>query len=151
MRGVSNTLVINKNVLSLKAWNLFKKAQTRGWMEQPSGQWESGGGTQRIRLQRPWGQEAGKVNIYVASALIRNTWSLTQQECRAWLLAESSSVVSNSLWPHGLYSPWNFPGQKSGVGSLSLLQGIFPTQGSNRALLHRKRILYQLSYQGSPS
>ena len=36
-----------------------------------------------------------------------------------------------TLGPHGLYSPWNFPGQNTGVGSLSLLQGIFPTQGSN--------------------
>ena len=35
--------------------------------------------------------------------------------------------------PHGLCSPWNFPGQKTGVGSRSLLQGIFPTQGSNRS------------------
>ena len=39
------------------------------------------------------------------------------------------------LWPQGLYSPWNSPGQNTGVGSLSLLQGIFPTQGSNPGLL----------------
>ena len=39
-----------------------------------------------------------------------------------------------TLRPHGLYSPWNFPGQNTGVGSLSLLQGIFPTQGSNPSL-----------------
>ena len=37
--------------------------------------------------------------------------------------------MSNSWQPHGLYSPWNSPGQNTGVGSLSLLQGIFPTQG----------------------
>ena len=37
--------------------------------------------------------------------------------------------MSNSLGPHGLYSPWNSSGQNTGVGSLSLLQGIFPTQG----------------------
>ena len=42
--------------------------------------------------------------------------------------SESCSVVSDSLRPHGLYSPWNSPGQNTGVGSLSLLQGIFPTQ-----------------------
>ena len=42
--------------------------------------------------------------------------------------SESCSVVSNSLWPHGLYSPWNFPGQNIGVGSLFLLQEIFPTR-----------------------
>ena len=48
-----------------------------------------------------------------------------------------------------LYSPWNSPGQNTGVGSLSLLQGIFPTQGSNPGLLHCRRILYQLSHKGS--
>ena len=46
-------------------------------------------------------------------------------------VTESRSVVSNSLWPHGLYSPWNSLGQNTGVGSLSLLQRIFPTQGLN--------------------
>ena len=46
--------------------------------------------------------------------------------------SESHSVVSNSLQPHGLYSPWNSPGQNTGVGSLSFLQGIFPTQESNQ-------------------
>ena len=39
---------------------------------------------------------------------------------------ESHSVVSDSLRPHVLYSPWNSPGQNTGVGSLSHLQGIFP-------------------------
>ena len=43
------------------------------------------------------------------------------------ILSESHSIVSNSLLLHGLYSPWNSPGQNTGVGSLSLLQGIFPT------------------------
>ena len=47
-------------------------------------------------------------------------------------------------------SPWNSPGQNTGVGSLSLLQGIFPTQGSNPGLPHCRRILYQLSHKGSP-
>ena len=60
------------------------------------------------------------------------------------------SVVSDSLQPHGLYSPWNSPGQNTGVGSLSLLQGIFPTQGLNPGLPHYRQILYQLSHQGSP-
>ena len=55
-----------------------------------------------------------------------------------------------TLWPHGLYTPWNSPGQNTGVGSLFLLQGIFPTQGSNSGLLHCRRILNQLSHKGSP-
>ena len=47
--------------------------------------------------------------------------------------SESCSVVSDSLRPRGLYSPWNSPGQNTGVGRHSLLQGIFPTQGLNIA------------------
>ena len=64
--------------------------------------------------------------------------------------SESHSVLSDSLQPHGLYSPWNSPGQNAGVGSLSVFQGIFPTQGSNPGLPHCRWILYQLSHQGSP-
>ena len=64
--------------------------------------------------------------------------------CAAY--SESHSVVSNSLQPRGLYSPWNFPGHNTGVGSLSLHQGIFQTQGSNPGLLHCRQILYRLSH-----
>ena len=63
---------------------------------------------------------------------------------------ESLSVVSNSLQPHGLHSPWNSPDSNTEVGSLSLLQGIFPTQGLNPGLPHYTWILYQLSHQGIP-
>ena len=55
--------------------------------------------------------------------------------------SESHSVVSDSLRLHGLYSSWNSPGQNTGVGSLSLLQGLFPTQGSNPGLPHCRWIL----------
>ena len=85
--------------------------------------------------------------------------------------------MSDSLWPHGLgparlLCPWNSPGKNTGVGSCSLLQGIFPTQGSNPGLPHYRKIsllqgifptqglnpglwhcrwiLYCLSHQGSP-
>ena len=58
--------------------------------------------------------------------------------------------MSDSLQPHELYSPQNSPGQNTGVGSLSLLQGIFPTQGSNPGLSHCRWILYQLSHKESP-
>ena len=63
--------------------------------------------------------------------------------------SESGRVVSDSSWPHGLYSPWHSPGQNTGVGSLFLLQGIFQTQGSYPGLLCCRWILYQLSHQGS--
>ena len=59
------------------------------------------------------------------------------------------SVVSDSLQPHRLYSPWNSPGKNTGVGTHSLLWGIFPTQGSNPGLPHCTQTLYQLSHQGS--
>ena len=67
----------------------------------------------------------------------------------------SHPIVSNSLQPHGLYStrilcPWNFPGKNTGVGCRFLLQGIFPTQGSNLGLLHCRQILYCLSHHRSP-
>ena len=64
--------------------------------------------------------------------------------------SESHSVVSDSLEPHGLYNPWNSPGQNTGVGSPSLLQGIFPIQGSNSGLPNCRWILYQVSHKGSP-
>ena len=74
--------------------------------------------------------------------------------------ADTRMFLTVSLWKllgrvqlfatHGLHSPWNYPGQNTGVGSPSLLQGIFPTQGSNPGLLHCRQILYQLSHKGSP-
>ena len=78
---------------------------------------------------------------------VANSWTqLSDYESES----ESHAVVSNSLQPHGLYSPWNSPGQNTGVGSLSLLQWIFPTQESNQALLHCGQILYQVIYQEIP-
>ena len=64
--------------------------------------------------------------------------------------SEGCSIESESLPPQELYSPWDSPGQNMGLGSLSLLQGIFPTQGSNPGLPHYRWILYQLSHEGSP-
>ena len=66
--------------------------------------------------------------------------------------SESCSVMSDSLQPHGLYSNsiCNSPDQNTGVSSLSLLQGIFPTQGWNPGLPHCRWILYQLSHKRSP-
>ena len=63
--------------------------------------------------------------------------------------SESRSVVSDSLRPHGLHHPWSSLGQNTGMGSCSLLQGIFPTQGSNPGLPHCRQILHQLSHQES--
>ena len=80
--------------------------------------------------------------------LIESTWDKFYLACRC--SCESCWVMSYSLRSHGLYSPWNSPGQNTGVGSLSLLQGIFSTQESKPGLLHCRWILYQLSHKGSP-
>ena len=63
---------------------------------------------------------------------------------------KSISCVQLFVTPWTLYSPWNCPGQNTGVGSLSLLYGTFSTQGSNPGLLHCRQILYQLSHKRSP-
>ena len=53
------------------------------------------------------------------------------------------TIQSTEFWPE-------YTGQNNGVGSLSLLQGIFPTQGSNPGLPHCRWIFYQLSHNRSP-
>ena len=67
----------------------------------------------------------------------------------------SRSVTSNFLWPYGLLPTrllyaWDSPDKNSGMDSHSLLQGLFPTQGSNPGLLNCRQILYHLRHQGSP-
>ena len=64
--------------------------------------------------------------------------------------------MSESVRPHGLWSarllcPWDSPGKNTGVGCHFLLQGIFPTQGSNLNLLHWQAGSLPLSHQGRPS
>ena len=74
-----------------------------------------------------------------------------KQQVKIWNTEnESHSVVSDSLWPHGLYSPRNSPGQNTRVSNLSLLQGIFSTQRLGPGLLHCRWILYQLSHKAKP-
>ena len=65
----------------------------------------------------------------------------------------SRSVVSFrpcGLQPTRLLFPWDSPGKNTGVGSLSFLQGIFPTQGLNPGLPHCRQFLYRLCHRGSP-
>jgi len=118
------------------------------WEKSPGGEYgnplqysclENSHGQRSLAGCSSWGLRVGHDQVTMHS----RTNSIQNQ-------SESHSVVSDSLWPHGLCTPWNFPGQNTGVSSLSLLQGIFPTQGSNPGLLHCRRILYQLSHKGSP-
>ena len=85
------------------------------------------------------------LTAYRATAL---THSKQIDNLRKW--SQSCSVVFDSLWSHGLYSPWSSLGQNTGVGSFSLLQVLFPNQGLNPGLPHCRWILYQLSHKGSP-
>ena len=64
-----------------------------------------------------------------------------------WKLLSHVRLCDRMDW---LYRQWNSPGQNPGEGNLSLLQGIFPTQGLNPGLLHCRKILYQLSHEGKP-
>ena len=64
--------------------------------------------------------------------------------------SESWSVVSDSLWPHGLQSSWNSPDQNTVMDSLSLLQGIFPTQGSNPGFFALQMDSLPAEPQGKP-
>ena len=112
---------------SLRLWQVclrveIKKGRTRLWMERDF-----------------------KVNPTLSPASSVKP-SLTKLSCES----ASHSVMSDSLWPHGLYSPWNSSGQNTGVGILFLLPGTFPTQGSNPGLPHFRPILYQPSHMGSP-
>ena len=67
-----------------------------------------------------------------------------------WRVKVKFTQLCPTLQPRGLFSPWKSPGQNPGVGSLSLLQGIFPIQGLNPGLLHCRQILLPAEPQGSP-
>ena len=89
--------------------------------------------------------------LFIVAQLVKNPPAI--QETWVWSLSwdnplEEGMTTTPVFWPgefHGLYSP----GQNTGVGSLSLLHGIFPTQGSNPCLLYCRWILYQLSHKVS--
>ena len=79
--------------------------------------------------------------------IIKQSYNLKKRD----EVSEDHAVVSDSLQSYGLDSPWNSPDQNTGVGSLFLFQGIFPTQGLNPGVQHCRWILYQLSLvKGSP-
>ena len=80
---------------------------------------------------------------YVCTIFIK--WSEVKSLSRAQLFATPWIVACTKL-----LRPWDFQGKSTGVGYHFLLQGIFPTQGSNPGLSHCKQMRYCLSYQGSP-
>ena len=97
------------------------------------------------KAQKNWKKKKKRKRVDIILLFHNNNkWS----QKRKWKWKSLSRVW---LQPHGLYSPWNSPSQSTGVGSLSLLQGIFPSQGSNPGLPRGRQILYQLRHQGSPN
>ena len=68
-------------------------------------------------------------------------------------VAQSCLTLCNTMdcSPTRLLRPWDSSGKNTGVGCHFLLQGIFPTQGSNPGLQHCRQMLYPLSHQGSPN
>ena len=82
-------------------------------------------------------------DFYFSSNFTENLFPMKWSEVK---VAQSCWILCHLIdW----YSPWNSPGQNTVLDSLFLLQGIFPTQGSNPGLSHCKQILYQLSHKGS--
>ena len=73
--------------------------------------------------------------------------------CVLYLVAQSCLTLCDPMDYSLLGSPvhGDSPSKNTRVGSHALLQGIFPTQGSNPGLPHCRQILYQLRYQGSPN
>ena len=96
---------------------------------------------QKLPVQRTIDRGKGYTSVPLSYGLRQWTWDAY------W--SESRSASSDSLQPHRLCSPWKSPGQNTEMGSHSLLQGIFPTQGSDPGLPHCRWVLYQLSHQGS--
>ena len=86
------------------------------------------------------------MNVFYQETMFESDTGNLKIKCPLHMGFVVLSVVSDSLPTHGLYSPWNSPGQTTGVGSLSLLQGIFPSQGLNPGLPHCLQILHQLSH-----
>ena len=74
---------------------------------------------------------------------------LKVKEKKVKSLSRVRLFATHGLQPTRLLCPWDFPGSSPGVDCHFLLQGIFPTQGSNPGLPHCRQMLYRLSHQGS--
>ena len=86
----------------------------------------------------------------IKEALIKLKWCNIRNNIFTKWKWKLFSLIQLFATPGTLYNPWNSPGQNTGVGSCSLLQGIFPIQGSNPGIPHCRQILYQLEPPGKP-
>ena len=113
--------------------------------------------TCHFRCERKWKWKSlNHVRLFATSWTIQSMELLQARilECVAFLFSRGSSQSrdkprSPPLWAVSLPAEPQEKPKNTGVGSLSLLQRIFPTQESNRGLPHCRQIPYQLSYQGS--
>ena len=107
-----------------------------------------------LHCSRFFFQPPGKPYIYKSSWNFRNNIRITSLNayCVLFLVAQSCPTLCNPMdhSPPGSSVLGDSSGKNTKVGCHSLLQGIFPTQGSNLGLRHCRRILYQLSHLGSP-
>ena len=108
-----------------------------------------------LSLKYSWFTVCYNVLVLVQSKVIQ--WSLFWCTSIYMYICKrvNHSVMSDSLWLHGLsptglLCPWSSLGKNTRVGSHSLLQETFLTQGSNPGLLNLRQILYHLSHQRSP-
>ena len=114
-----------------------------GWMESPT-QWTW------VWVNSGSWWWTGSLVVLPSIGLQSWSWLSDSSEWKAvGIFIELLKVKVAHSCPTLCDSPWNSPGQNIGVGSLCLLQQIFPTQELNQGLLHCRQILYQLNYQGS--
>ena len=107
--------------------------------------WNSRGGQEKFQKEKPTVREE------MEAWAEENATAAGRKESLGLTAGELNDPVwSVALHVSRLLHPWDSPGKNTGVGCLSLLQGIFPTQGSNPGLPHCRQTLYRLSYQGSP-
>ena len=123
--AATNTLLSQVSKINLK-----KKKKLQDWEGGYSWRWR-----QKNAIREGYLGETVSERFYFLSWVL-STWVFMKVK-----VSRSCPTLCNSM-----YSSWNSPGQNTAVGSHSLLQGIFPTQGSNPSLPHCGRILYQLSH-----
>ena len=154
LRSVSQETGVQRHQITFPKVILFIGGKTRVWTWVPYLQVRMAPWNAACLMPPPWPHTSHNEPASSRALCPQPTPSLEGRSlAQPWRIrkgSESHSVVSNSLWPYGLCSPWNSAGQNTRGGSLSLLQGIFPTQGLNPGLLHCRQILNQLSHKGSP-
>ena len=144
--------------LSLEEQSPFLHGHAHRWWNQPTramqakgksvSPWRGGGGGAPLRWRNRSHSPSAKGDPWVWEVIGQRFWLSQWRGCWSEVkVAQSCPIPCDPMD----YSPWDSPGQNTGVGNLSLLQGIIPTQGSNKGLLHCRQIHYQLSWSRWPT